>query len=409
VCCTGIAWFGAIIPAIFGLYYLVFFKMGPQPFSLLPSLSLFPSEGFVGSDAYLSFKCAVYLSGALQCIYITHCVIHQCCVDVFFIDWERPRGYLRETPSSAAVASGRKRGAKKPTPVSAWRTIMMANEWCKLGTARKTSVELTLITLVFVLVGCDFQYVAVPRPNSLARDEGPRNVLLDFGNNVVWFVIILAAQRMGIWVLQRCVLDNPPILFVDLCTIAKVSVMVLDQRNRGYYLHCRSPYQYADGGLKDLLTQLAQEEENLTAARGLEDGNTTGAGEGGGGGGGGGSKGVDEACQTFEIYVTRKWRDAYDKLYKTAMEEHLQKASTEEGALAKNLQGARSIRRGKGDVPPEQLHEASSAISEFLRSFFDNAMPNHRWVGQGGCGCAAYKSSAEGAEALLDLAWRAVE
>lgn len=50
--------------------------------------------------------------------------------------------------------------------------------------------------------------------------------------------------------------------------------------------------RFADGSLQDLLKQLAQEEENLTTARGLEDGS----------GGDGDSKGVSDACQTFEMY-----------------------------------------------------------------------------------------------------------
>lgn len=128
--------------------------------------------------------------------------------------------------------------------------------------------------------------------------------------------------------------------------------------------------RFADGGLKDLLKQLAQEEENLTTARGLEDGT----------GGEGGVK-VEEACQTFEMYVTRKWRSNYDTLYKEAIEEHKERTA-EEGALSKNLKGARSIRRGKGDLPPEHLQEASTKISEFLRSFFDNAT-DHRYA----CDC----------------------
>ncbi len=54
--------------------------------------------------------------------------------------------------------------------------------------------------------------------------------------------------------------------------------------------------------MKDLLKQLAQEEENLTTARGLEDTSAEGGGEDGK------DKGVAEACQTFEMYMTRKWR-----------------------------------------------------------------------------------------------------
>ena len=292
-----------------------------------------------------------------------YCVVHQCKVDVFFIDWEKPRGYLRQA-TTRTDQGGRRRGRKQPTPISAWRSIMMANEWCKLGTTRKTSIEFTLVLFIFVMVGCDMQYVAVPRPNSLSREEGTKNILLDFANNIIWFFLILLGQRLGSWILQRCLIDNPPILFVDLCTIAKVSVLVLDQNNRGYYLHCRSPYQYADGSIKDLLEQLAQEEEDLTTARGLEDG--TGPEDGS-------DKGVSASCQTFEMYVTRKWRSHYDRLYKEALEASDSKAESEENSLVKNLKGARSIRRGKGELPPEQMQEASVKISEFLRNFFDNA------------------------------------
>lgn len=128
-------------------------------------------------------------------------------------------------------------------------------------------------------------------------------------------------------------------------------------------------YRYADGGLKDLLKQLTLEEENLTTARGLEDG-TNGKESG---------DKVNEACQTFEMYVTRKWRSTYNTLYKEALEVHDTQVGSEEGALSKNLKGARSIRRGKGDLPPEQLQEASTKISEFLRNFFDNAT-EHRFV-----------------------------
>ena len=158
---------------------------------------------------------------------------------------------------------------------------------------------------------------------------------------------------------------------------------------------CKS--RFADGSLQDLLKQLAQEEENLTTARGLEDGS----------GGDGDSKGVSDACQTFEMYeaaqrsggflhavarshtgsnvtnylfpmlffryITRKFRSNYDTLYKEAMEQHLESVGADEGALSKNLKGARSIRRVKGNMPPEHLQEASTKISEFLRSFFDNS------------------------------------
>ena len=53
----------------------------------------------------------------------------QCRVDVFFIDWERPRGKSRSVGSS-----GEK---QQEAPVSIWRTYFCANEWNEIQTTRK--------------------------------------------------------------------------------------------------------------------------------------------------------------------------------------------------------------------------------------------------------------------------------
>lgn len=58
-------------------------------------------------------------------------------VDIFFLDWEKPRRVL-------AKGGGR----EEPGPVSAWRTLLVANEWNELQTARFTCPTFTLLTAV---------------------------------------------------------------------------------------------------------------------------------------------------------------------------------------------------------------------------------------------------------------------
>ena len=51
-------------------------------------------------------------------------------VDIFFVDWERPRGKI----SSSGDA---KQQVQSETPVSIWRTYFIANEWNEIQTTRK--------------------------------------------------------------------------------------------------------------------------------------------------------------------------------------------------------------------------------------------------------------------------------
>jgi hypothetical protein len=60
-----------------------------------------------------------------------------CSVDIFFLDWEKPRRVL-------AKGGGR----EEPGPISAWRGLLVANEWNELQTARLTNPSFTLLFMV---------------------------------------------------------------------------------------------------------------------------------------------------------------------------------------------------------------------------------------------------------------------
>lgn len=58
-------------------------------------------------------------------------------MDIFFIDWEKPRKVL-------AKGAAREEGA----PISCWRTLLAANEWNELQTLRMTFPCFTLVMMV---------------------------------------------------------------------------------------------------------------------------------------------------------------------------------------------------------------------------------------------------------------------
>merc|ERR1711907_877369 len=71
-------------------------------------------------------------------------------------------------------------GKSKKAPISAWRTIFVANEWNEMQVERKINVEFTIIMVLFLLVGCDWQYLATTVPNGSDLTAGPVNPILRF-------------------------------------------------------------------------------------------------------------------------------------------------------------------------------------------------------------------------------------
>jgi meckelin len=68
-----------------------------------------------------------------------------CSVDIFFLDWEKPRRVL-------AKGGGR----EEPGPISAWRGLLVANEWNELQTSRLTCPSFTLLFMVSTLLALHF-------------------------------------------------------------------------------------------------------------------------------------------------------------------------------------------------------------------------------------------------------------
>lgn len=318
----------------FSAYFFIFFKMQDRVHLLLPV----DREEYGSEDDYYPFILVLQLCFFGQLARMIEIVIVQSNVDIFFLDWEKPRGRIQ---------SKRGDGTKtKFAPISVWRTIFMANEWNELQRLRRYNLEFALLLLSTILIAGDLQYLATPTPDFQDLSEGPLNPVLRFFNTCFWYIVITSVQIFFKWAIQDRYITEPPThSLIDLCTIAKVSIFVLDEEYHGFYLHCRSQHEFADCSMLEISRQLRQEEEGLTTDRGLP---------------GCPEKGL----QAFEIYVTGEWKRQYNHIFSTMMTEEIQGAHSDTGSFL-----LRVLRR-KNDRPvAEKLVRASRKLNAFLRSF----------------------------------------
>ncbi|TNN75672.1 Meckelin [Liparis tanakae] len=130
-----------------GLYWLIFYKAQQFVSVLLPLPA--QEEQFV---TYIG--CAF----ALKAVQFLHKLILQVSIDVFFIDWERPRSKTSRTVQAAGEPK------RDPSPVSIWRTYFVANEWNEIQTIRKISPTFQIIAVLFFLEVLGFSNLALRDP-----------------------------------------------------------------------------------------------------------------------------------------------------------------------------------------------------------------------------------------------------
>jgi len=238
---------------------------------------------------YHVFELFIILLFFAQVSVVLYHIHRQCTAEVFFVDWER------------AKAGGGRQGQGNNQSISAWRTILVANEWNKLQSTRRTSLEFTLVLVAFFLLGLDLQYSATAQPDLDDRSPGPINTVLRFCNTTWWYLLVTLAQFLYQWLIyERLFGDFVAQKFIDLCTIAKVSVIAMDEAYHGFYLHCDSPHANADDSMATLTQQLLLEENSERTARGLDPQNAP-------------------HLQTFELFASARWRLMWETYYVRAV------------------------------------------------------------------------------------------
>ncbi|RXN30389.1 meckelin isoform X2 [Labeo rohita] len=193
-----------------GLYWLIFFKAQLFVSVLLP-LPAQEERFIVYVGCAFALKVTLNFILLLQIVQFLHKLFVQLTVDIFFIDWERPRGKASKHVEGSAETKS------QASPVSIWRTYFVANEWNEIQTIRKINPTFQVIAVLFFL-------------------------------EVIFFTVFH----------ERFVEDKIR-QFVDLCSISNISVLLLSHRCFGYYIHGRSVHGHADTNMDEMNTNLKRE------------------------------------------------------------------------------------------------------------------------------------------------------
>ncbi|XP_017280448.1 meckelin [Kryptolebias marmoratus] len=264
-----------------GLYWLIFYK-AQQFVSVLLPLPM-QEEQFV---TYIG--CAF----ALKAVQFLHKLYLQVSVDIFLIDWERPR----TKPSKSVSGAGDTK--RDSSPVSIWRTYFVANEWNELQTIRKISPTFQVMAVLFFLEVLGFSNLALRDPwSTLERPPQaytpPYSLILRYGVAATLWLCIGLLQVIFFTVFYEHFIEDKIRQFVDLCSVSNISVLLLSHRCFGYYIHGRSVHGHADTNMEEMNNNLKRERESLCGQRGLV---------------------PNSDIQTFQVSITNRMRLQYDRI-----------------------------------------------------------------------------------------------
>uniref|UniRef100_H0WLV8 Transmembrane protein 67 n=1 Tax=Otolemur garnettii TaxID=30611 RepID=H0WLV8_OTOGA len=268
-----------------GLYWLIFFKVSDWARWLTPVIVF--DTSLVSLVSFLFFNALQFL----------HKLISQVTIDIFFIDWERPKGKVLK----AVEGEGGVRSAT--VPVSIWRTYFVANEWNEIQTVRKINSLFQVLTVLFFLEVVGFKNLALmDSSSSLSRSPhsyiAPYSRILRYAVSAALWLVIGIIQIVFFGIFYERFIEDKIRQFVDLCSMSNISVFLLSHKCFGYYIHGRSVHGHADTNMEEMNMNLKREAENLCSQRGLVP-NTDG--------------------QTFQIAISSQMRQQYDRIHETLM------------------------------------------------------------------------------------------
>ena len=266
--------------ALTGFWYL-FFKCQYRPFVFFPYL--FESYW----DHYRKFDILWGLACGSYGLYMMFRIYEQINCDVFFIDWEHEKDIL-ETVMGKTL--------NKPYK-SPWRSIHIVNQFNLLQKSRTISIPFCFLMFIMLYYSkyLLWNHYTQLVPNVSWAENSPENYLLR--HFLGTFVLFMAGVAQ--YVIRRIIQPWVPTQtteFLDLCSVANVSVLILQDSLRGYYIHGQSPLGKADVTLQELIRFLEEEGKGKIKGRGITDDK-------------------NDNLQTYEIYLSYTMRQIYDGLY----------------------------------------------------------------------------------------------
>ncbi|CAF3758313.1 unnamed protein product [Rotaria sp. Silwood1] len=179
------------------LWWLIFFKRPGSAFLVIPT-----------SIQQTSFTVLVVVTFILKSLDILHIIIRQSNIDIFFMDWEKPK-------------------SNDITDVSVWRTYFVANEYSELQTFRRVNSTFHIIAVLFFLKVINLENVATAQPGtnlfpSSSNYNADYNGILRVGIAFsMWLATALVQYLVYVIFYQRFVEDRI-INFIDLCSVSNI-------------------------------------------------------------------------------------------------------------------------------------------------------------------------------------------
>ena len=262
-------------------YWYIFFKCQYRPFVFFPDYFEKYKEHLRKFDILWGLACGSYG------LYMMFRIYQQINCDIFFIDWEHEKDILETVMGKTS---------NKPYK-SPWRSIHIVNQFNLLQKSRTISINFCFILFIMLYYSNKIEWHDYTHlvPNvSFAKNSPPHRLLRHFLGTFVLFIAGVAQ-----YVLRRIIQPWMPTNtteFLDLCSVANVSVLILQDSLRGYYIHGQSPLGKADTTLQELIRFLEEEGKGKIKGRGITDDK-------------------NDNLQTYEIYLSYTMRQIYDGLY----------------------------------------------------------------------------------------------
>ena len=293
----------------YGIYYWCFFKLQASITTALPP-----------GDEFERLVPMMWSCFAIKFVAVVFQLLMNTNSNIFVVDWETPHNDDQQ--------------------VSAWRRIMVANQFCAISTCRSYSIPFTLILFLFIQIGFNVDLLSSPIPDTLLIDMGISQPILRVGWAMFIFLCIGVVQFFWCELIYWRFGGDPFLNFIDLCATSNISVMIIESPQYGYYIHGRSVHAHADETMQKMNQNLAKEALGVAGTRGLT---------------------AEDRCQTFEVFYEHEFRQRFMQVYYTSM------AST----------GGSFFKQTAATIPQATIG-AYADLNKMLTRFFDLSQSEYR-------------------------------
>lgn len=98
------------------------------------------------------------------------------------------------------------------------------------------------------------------------------DISLKLAVGIIIYATIYFLQIIYNFTIHERYIKNSIQQFIDICSLANISIFIYQNNSYGYYIHGRSPHGFSDTDMCSMMLQFQREEENMCGHRGLMSG-----------------------------------------------------------------------------------------------------------------------------------------